>query len=172
MKMSFKMPVCYESQQMATLIEAIFVINELSGHCGHRELQTDRPRHEEPYTVCTVHFPENVVVFDEQHEWRLQGPDGMIFLYGTGVSNRRKANFEKAQARKAEEEAYRAANPTPHPSSTPRYWPGPVQPPWLSGRPWWCQSKLQKAVRSSQNLSLRLPEPSARAHSWRRTPTS
>jgi hypothetical protein len=50
-----------------------------------------------------------IVEFAEQHEWRLQGPDGMIFLYGTGVSNRRRANFEKAQARKAEEEAYRAA---------------------------------------------------------------
>jgi hypothetical protein len=120
MKMSFKMPVCFESQQMATLIEAIFVINELSGHCGHRELRTDRPRHEDPYTVYTVHFPESFVEFSKQHEWRLQGPDGMIFLYGTGVSNRRRANFEKAQARKAEEEAYRAANPTPPPLKHPQ----------------------------------------------------
>jgi hypothetical protein len=80
MKMSFKMPVCFESQQMATLIKTIFVINELSGHCGHRELRTDRPRHEEPYTVRMVHFPENVVVFAEQHECKLQGPDRMIFF--------------------------------------------------------------------------------------------
>jgi hypothetical protein len=120
MKMSFKMPACFESQQMATLIEAIFVVNDLAGHCGHRELRTDRPKHGSPYTVCTVHFPENVVKYAEQHEWRLQGPDGMIFLYGTGVSNRRRRNFEKAQARKEEEEAYRAANPTPPPSNTPR----------------------------------------------------
>jgi hypothetical protein len=44
----------------------------------------------------------------------------MIFLYGTGVSNRRRRNFEKAQARKEEEEAFRAANPTPPLSNTPR----------------------------------------------------
>jgi hypothetical protein len=56
MKMSFKMPACFESKQMATLIEAIFVLNNLAGHCGHRELRTDRPKHGSPYTVCTVHF--------------------------------------------------------------------------------------------------------------------
>jgi hypothetical protein len=115
MKMLFKMPACFESQQMATLIEAIFVVN-----AGHGELRTDRPIHGSPYTVCTVHFPEKVVEYAEQHEWRLQGPDGMIFLYGTGVSNRRRRNFEKAQARKEEEEAFRAANPTPPLSNTPR----------------------------------------------------
>jgi hypothetical protein len=45
MDMSFKMPACFESQQMATLIEAIFVVNKLAGHCGHRDLRTDRPKH-------------------------------------------------------------------------------------------------------------------------------
>jgi hypothetical protein len=79
MKMSFKMPVCFESQQMTTLLEAIFVINGLSGECGRRELRMDRPKNEAPYTVVTVHFLDKVVEFAEQHDWRLQGPDGMIF---------------------------------------------------------------------------------------------
>jgi hypothetical protein len=48
MKMSFKMPVCFESQQMTTLLEAIYVINGLSGECGRRELRTDRPKNEAP----------------------------------------------------------------------------------------------------------------------------
>jgi hypothetical protein len=45
-----------------------------------------------------------MVEFAEQHDWRLQGPDGIIFLYGTEVFNRRKTNFELAKARKSAEE--------------------------------------------------------------------
>jgi hypothetical protein len=120
MKMSFKMPVCFDSQQMTTLIKAIFVINDLTGDCGSRELRTDRPKNGSPYVVCTVHFPENAVEYAEQHDWRLEGPDGMLYLYGTDVSLCRKAIFERAKARKIADEEYHLSNPTPLPSNTPR----------------------------------------------------
>jgi hypothetical protein len=57
MKMSFKMPVCFESQQITTLLEAVYVINGLSGECGRRELRTDKPKNEAPYTVCHGPLP-------------------------------------------------------------------------------------------------------------------
>jgi hypothetical protein len=96
---------------MTTLIKAIFVINDLTGDCGSRELRTDRLKHGSPYVVCTVHFPENAVEYAEQHDWRLEGPDGMLYLYGTDVSLHRKANFDRAKARKIADEEYRLSNP-------------------------------------------------------------
>jgi hypothetical protein len=118
MKMSLKMPLCFGSQHMATLMEVIFVMKDLTGNCGSRELRTDRPRSGSPYVVCTVHFPDSAVEYAEQPDWRLQGPDGMLFLYGTDVTLRRKANFEKEKKRKAEEEIWRQENPTPPPPQT------------------------------------------------------
>jgi hypothetical protein len=53
------------------------------------------------------------VEYAEQHDWRLQGPDGMLFLYGTDVTLRRKANFKKEKERKAEKEIWRQESPTP-----------------------------------------------------------
>jgi hypothetical protein len=111
-------PLCFEFQHLATLIEAIFVINDLTGDCGSRELRTDRPRSGSPYVICTIHFPDNAVEYAEQHDWRLQGPDGMLFLYGTDVTLRRKANFKKEKERKAEKEIWRQESPTPPPQTS------------------------------------------------------
>jgi hypothetical protein len=120
MKMSFKMPLCFESQHLARLMEAIFVINDLTGDCGSRELKTDRLRSGSPYVVCTIHFPDIAVEYAEQQVWRLQGPDGMLFLYGTDVTLRPKANFEKEKKRKIKEEIWRQENPTPPPLKHPQ----------------------------------------------------
>jgi hypothetical protein len=99
MKMSFKMPLCFKSQHLATLIEAIFVINNLTGNCGSRELRTDRPRSGSPYVVCTIHFPDSAVEYAEQHDWRLQGLQG----------HRRHPPWE-GQLREGEEEEDRGGN--------------------------------------------------------------
>jgi hypothetical protein len=52
----------------------------------------------------TVHFPEHVVAFAEQRNFRLAGPDGTIFLFGNNVTACRRANFEAGEARRQAEE--------------------------------------------------------------------
>jgi hypothetical protein len=53
MKMSFKMHLRFES--LATLIEAMFVINDLTGDCGSRELRTDWAQDRQP--LRCLHHP-------------------------------------------------------------------------------------------------------------------
>jgi hypothetical protein len=120
-KMIFCKPV-FGPQQIGPLLEAIFILNDniaLAIECGTREMRVDRPKDGLPYMVWTVHFPEQVVAYTQQRNFRLAGPDGTIFLFGNEVTTRRQAIFEAAESRRQEEEERRAAEPAPPPSGTP-----------------------------------------------------
>jgi hypothetical protein len=97
--MSFRKPT-HGPQEISRLLEVILALNRLNGRCGSRDQRTDRPKTGFPYVVVTIHFPDNMVSYAEQRSWRLAGPDGPIFLYGTEVSACRRRNFKASEARK------------------------------------------------------------------------
>jgi hypothetical protein len=99
MCMSFRKPT-HGPQEISWLLEVILALNGLDGRCGSRDQRTDRPKTGSPYAVVTIHFPDNVVSYAEQRNWRLAGPVEPIFLYGTEVSAGRRQNFEASEARK------------------------------------------------------------------------
>jgi hypothetical protein len=122
MRMSFRKPT-QGPQEISRLLEVILTLNGLDGRCGSRDQRTDRPKTGFPYVVVTFHFRDNVVSYAEQRNWRLAGPDGPIFLYGTEVSARRRRNFEATEARKTAEAEARASQPTPPPLRHPAVLP-------------------------------------------------
>jgi hypothetical protein len=107
MRMSFRKPQ-FGPQNIGDLLEAIFACNGIEGsdRCGSLEERTDTPKVGAPFKVCTVTFPADVVGYAEQRDFRIEGPDGSIYLYGKAV-NRRKVELEEARraARAREAEA-------------------------------------------------------------------
>jgi hypothetical protein len=95
--MSFRKPQ-FGPQNIGDLLEAIFACNGIEGpdRCGSREERTDTPKVGAPFKVCTVTFPADVVGYAEQRDFRIDGPDGSVYLYGKAV-NRRKVKLEKAR---------------------------------------------------------------------------
>jgi hypothetical protein len=74
-----------------------------------RPRQKDRhPKGGPPFKVCTVTFPADVVSYAEQRDFRLDGLDGSIYLYGKEENRQRIeiAEFRRAaRAREALEDA-------------------------------------------------------------------
>jgi hypothetical protein len=104
MSMSFRKPQ-FGPQNIGDLLEAIFACNGIEGLdcCGSREKRTDTPKVGAPFKVCTITFPEDVVGYAEQRDFRIDGPDGSVYLYVKAV-NRRKVDLEEArQATRASE---------------------------------------------------------------------
>jgi hypothetical protein len=95
--MSFRKPQ-FGPQNIGDLLEAIFACNGIEGpdRCGSREERTDTPKVGAPFKVCTVTFPADVVGYAEQRDFRIDRPDGSVYLYGKAV-NRRKVELEEAR---------------------------------------------------------------------------
>jgi hypothetical protein len=127
MKMSFRKPQ-FGPQEIGPLLEAIFTLNDLDGRAGSREQRTDRPKGKEAYTVCTVHFPQNALEYAKQRDFKLTGPDGLITLYGSAVTARRRANFEAAEDRRKANEEWQREHPTPPTLKHPQVI-APLRPP-------------------------------------------
>jgi hypothetical protein len=69
-------------QEMNAMLEIIFEINNLRGSCGHRSERKETPTRGAPYTLVTVFFPETIVAYAEQLDWRFKGINGAIHLQG------------------------------------------------------------------------------------------
>jgi hypothetical protein len=111
MKMLFIKPQ-FGPQNIAALLAAIFDCNgiERPERCGGRDESTDTPKVGPPFKVCTVTFPADVVSYAKQRDFRLDGPDGSIYLYGKEVNRRRIEIAEfRARAREASEAAEQQA---------------------------------------------------------------
>jgi hypothetical protein len=166
MKMSFKKPQ-FGPQSITQILEAIFFCNRIEGpeRCGSREERTNTPREGNPFKVCTVHFPLDLVKYAVQRSYHIDGPDGQISFYGKEVAKRRRTTFKSAEAvKKVAEAAAALAAPNVSPPEepfTPSVVATALAAAYEAGLTATIPSVLSKAPEAGQEATLMAPYPTA-----------
>jgi hypothetical protein len=77
------------------LLQLLFAINGLSGEGGGFSERVDTPAYGVGQTMVTVHFPEELVRYAEQRNWRLKEINGSISMQGNKVRARQCRSVEQ-----------------------------------------------------------------------------